>query len=204
VAQGKGNQAYLRFWKNALRWLVADPEDRRVVVSPSRENALVGEELRVTIKVRDAAYGPKPDAQVDGLVRAPDGTTSPLSLRTNAAGEVTLTLQPTQQGAHRVEVRSGPLAAERAETVFAVSARDPELNEIAPDIGFLKALVALYGAKATLAEGDLPGAGLWDEEARRRLPARAELRLGRAPALGLLFGALFGIGLVVRRRLGAP
>jgi uncharacterized membrane protein len=204
VAQGKGNQAYLRFWKNALRWLVADPEDRRVVVSPSRENALVGEELRVTIKVRDAAYGPKPDAQVDGLVRAPDGTTSPLSLRTNAAGEVTLTLQPSQQGAHRVEVRSGPLAAERAETVFAVSARDPELNEIAPDIGFLKALVALYGAKATLAEGDLPGAGLWDEDARRRLPARAELRLGRAPALGLLFGALFGIGLVVRRRLGAP
>ena len=64
--------------------------------------------------------------------------------------------------------------------------------------------MALYGAKATLAEGDLPGAGLWDEDARRRLPARAELRLGRAPALGLLFGALFGIGLVVRRRLGAP
>ncbi len=27
AAEGRGNQAYLRFWKNALRWLVADPDD---------------------------------------------------------------------------------------------------------------------------------------------------------------------------------
>ena len=204
VAQGRGNQAYLRFWKNALRWLVADPEDRRVVVSPSRENALVGEELRLTVSVRDAAYGPQTDAAVEGLLRAPDGTTTPIALRTNAAGEATLTLTPTQQGAHRVEVRSGPRAAERAETVFAVSARDPELSEIVPDHAFLQTLAAVYGDRAQIATGRLPAGGLWDASARRRLPERAELRLGRAPGLAALVGVLLGAALFIRRRLGAP
>ena len=37
AATGRGNQAYLRFWKGALRWLVADPDERRVVVRPSTE-----------------------------------------------------------------------------------------------------------------------------------------------------------------------
>ena len=46
AATGRGNQAYLRFWKGALRWLVADPDERRMVVRPSSENLLLGEEVR--------------------------------------------------------------------------------------------------------------------------------------------------------------
>ena len=203
VALGRGNQSYLRFWKNAMRWLVADPEDRRVVVSPSRENALVGEELRLTIKVRDASYGPRAEARVEGRVVSPSGVEQPIDLLTNAAGEATLTLRPTEQGAHQVEVRGGPLAAERAETVFAVSARDPELSEIAPDPAYLRTVAALYGDRGRLVEGDAAAGALLDPGATRRSPQRAELRLAKAPALGLVFGALFGLGLWLRRRFGA-
>jgi uncharacterized membrane protein len=203
VAQGRGNQAYLRFWKGAMRWLVADPEDRRVVVVPSRENALVGEELRLTIRVRDASYGPQAEARVEGRVVAPSGAELPIDLLTNAAGEATLTLRPTEQGAHRVEVRGGPLAAERAETVFAVSARDPELSEITPDHAYLRTLAAIYGDRGRFVEDGSVGDVLLDEGAVRRSPQRAELRLAKAPGLGLAFGLLFGLGLLLRRRLGA-
>ena len=43
AVEGGGNQAYLRFWKNAIRWLIADPEDRQVVVFPSQENSQIGQ-----------------------------------------------------------------------------------------------------------------------------------------------------------------
>lgn len=203
VAQGRGNQAYLRFWKSAMRWLVADPEDRRVVVAPSRENALVGEELRLTVKVRDASYGPQAEARVEGRVISPSGVELPIDLLTNAAGEATLSLRPTEQGAHRVEVRGGPLAAERAETVFAVSARDPELAEITPDHAFLSTLAAVYGARGRFVEDGAADGVLLDPAAVRRSPQRSELRLARAPGLGLAFGLLLGLGLLLRRRLGA-
>ena len=35
AAEGRGNQAYLRFWKNALRWLMKDNTVSRVTVRAS-------------------------------------------------------------------------------------------------------------------------------------------------------------------------
>ena len=73
AAVGRGNQAYLRFWKNSMRWLLADPTDRRIVVEPSRENVLLNETVRLVAKVRDPAFQPMVDETVTVLVVEPDG-----------------------------------------------------------------------------------------------------------------------------------
>ena len=202
AAEGHGNQAYLRFWKNALRWLVADPEDSRVVVAPSRENVFLGDEVRLTVRVRDAGYGPVEGAQVVGAVTAPDGSTSPIALTTDASGEAAVSFQPTQRGAHRVEVGTGNRAADRGRTVFAVSTRDPELSDIQPDRAFLEQLAALYGDGGRYIP---PGGGLdilVDEEATRTVPDRSVVSLGGAPLVGLLFGLFAGVAWWIRRRGG--
>lgn len=203
AAEGRGNQAYLRFWKNALRWLVADPEDRRVVVVPSRENVLLGDEVRLTIKVRDAGYGPVADKSVKGTVTGPDGSTFPIDVVTGPTGEATASFLPGMQGAHRVKVATGEALAEQGETVFAVSARDPELLQIVPDTPFLEALAAAYGEDGRYHGPGRPGAPLLDDSAERTVPERNEVALSSAPLVGLLFGLLSTLAWWLRRRGGA-
>jgi uncharacterized membrane protein len=201
AGSGRGNQVYLRFWKNALRWLVADPEDRRVVVVPSRENVLLGDEVRLTAKVRDSGYGPVEGASITGLLTAPDGSTTPISLVTGPTGEASTTFTPTRQGAHRVVVAAGGAAADQGETVFAVSSRDPELLQIVPDSGFLSTLAGAYGERGVF-YGERPGRPLLDESAVRLVPDREELVLGSAPLIALIFGLLATGAWFIRRRSG--
>ncbi|MCB9777434.1 MAG: hypothetical protein H6742_02595 [Alphaproteobacteria bacterium] len=202
AAQGRGNQAYLRFWKNALRWLMADPEDQRVVVSPARENVLLGDELRIVAKVRDAGYLPTEGAAVEGRIVAPSGEETPLSLTTDASGEAAVLFAPTEQGAHRVYVRS-PGIPGTAETVFAATSRDPELVEIVPDGAFLAALVAAAGPDAALRAPGAGGGPVVDADAGREVMDRRETRLAGAPLVALLFGLCAGGAWILRRRNGA-
>lgn len=203
AAVGRGNQAYLRFWKNSLRWLVADPEDRRVVVTPSRENVLLGDEVRLVVRVRDAGYGPVAGAKVTGVVRGPGGQAESFSVETGGSGEATTTLTPEARGTYRVVVRAGGDQGDGAETVFAVTARDPELAEIVPDTDYLEQLAELYGDRgAVRQEGDLRGP-LLDDDAQQAIPDRREVRLAAAPLVPLLFGLLASGAWLLRRRRGA-
>ncbi len=202
VAEGRGNQVYLRFWKNALRWLVADPEDRRVVVVPAQENVLLGDEVRLTVKVRDAGYGPVEGVKVQGTVTSPDGNASSFEVVTGPTGEATTSFLPQVQGAHRVRVMAGSATADQGETVFAVSSRDPELLQIAPDGAFLALLAGAYGDRGRLHGPDQYGEPLLDDAAKRTVPERRETHLSSAPALSLVVGLLSILAWWIRRRAG--
>ena len=203
AGQGGGNQAYLRLWKNAMRWLVADPQDRRVVVTPSRENVLLGDEVRVVVKVRDPDYAPQAGVWVNGSIQGPDGEVGSFQVQTDASGEGTVTVTPEVRGAHRVKVRAGERSSDQAETVFAVSARDPELVEIVPDERFLRTLAELYGDRGAYREpGDRSGP-LIDESATRIVGDRREVWLATAPLVAVLFGLLASMAWWLRRRGGA-
>lgn len=201
AATGRGNQAYLRFWKNAMRWLVADPADRRVVVTPSRENVLLGDEVRLVVAVRDAGYAPVANATVTLTVDGPTGEAGKFPLTTDASGEASVSFKATQRGAHRAEARAGASVGDRGDTVFAVSTRDPELVEIQPDAAFLAALATRAGG-AYRAPGDL-SAPMLNDAAGREVLDRKETALATAPLVALLVGLLASGAWILRRRSGS-
>lgn len=202
AAEGRGNQAYLRLWKNALRWLVADPDDRRVVVTPGRENVLLGDEVKLTVQVRDAGYGPVEGAVVVGTVTAPGGEATELSLETDSNGQASTMYVADRRGAHRVELGVGSRASDRGSTVFAVSTRDPELVDIQPDRAFLEQLAALYGDRGRYIGPDERVRPLLDDGASRVVPERQETPLSNVPLVALLFGVLASAAWWIRRRSG--
>ncbi|HHO54282.1 MAG TPA: hypothetical protein ENK18_26285 [Deltaproteobacteria bacterium] len=201
AAEGRGNQAYLRFWKNAIRWLMKDSTTARVTVGTPRENYAVGEEVRVVVRSRDPGFAPLSGASVSVGIDN-EGRTSTLEGRTNADGEVVLTLPAEHSGTHRVsvEVSKDGQAVGGASTVFAVTTRDPEVDEVAPDVRFLKWLAAsVEGAYHGPGER---GAVLQDPDAGRTVREVQETPLWRAPLLTILVSLFAGLGWIIRRRSG--
>ena len=201
AAEGRGNQAYLRFWKNAMRWLIADPSTARITVDTARENVSLGDEVRIVVGARGTDFGPLEGAHAVVTVTSGDQTIK-LEGNTGADGSAILTFKPERRGAHRVEakVTVGETTLGADATVFAVTNRDPELDEVAPDDGFLKWLAARGG-------GTFYGAGehgpiARDESAGRTVWDRREVALWRSPGLIGLIVLLAGSAWIVRRRAG--
>jgi uncharacterized membrane protein len=203
AAVGRGNQAYLRFWKNALRWLMKDAAVSRVTVETPRENYAVGEEVRVVVRARDPGFAPLAGARVVATVDN-EGRETSLEGRTSADGDLALVVPADHPGTHRVRavVTAGEQGAEvgSAETVFAVTTRDPEMDEIAPDEAFLQWLASGTGGRWH-PPGER-GPVLRDPSAERTVLERAETPLWRAPLLGLIVATLAGAAWIVRRRSG--
>lgn len=202
AAVGRGNQVYLRFWKNALRWLMKDTALSRVTVETPRENYAVGEDVRVVVRARDPGFAPLPGAKVSAHVDN-EGRGSELAGATSPDGEIALTVRADHPGTHRVTATvttADGVEVGVAETVFAVTTRDPEVDEIAPDEAFLQWLAAGTGG-SWHPPGD-HGPVLRDPSAQRTILERSETPLWRAPLLTLLVAAAAGAAWFVRRRSG--
>jgi uncharacterized membrane protein len=201
AAEGRGNQAYLRFWKNAMRWLMDDPSTSRVTVDTPRENYAIGDEVRVVIRARDPGFAPLEDAVVKVEVITADGRDI-LDGETGPEGEAVIPFEAKHRGAHRVnvEVLHGGASVGAASTVFAVTTRDPEVDEVASDIAFLRWMAsASDGRYHDASEGKTV---VRDPEAGRVVFDRRETPLWRAPLLAfciLLFG---GLAWIIRRLSG--
>jgi len=201
AASGHGNQAYLRFWKNALRWLIQDPESQPVQVEATRENYRVGDTVRLVVQVRDVGFEPQEGAAVTGTV---SGGGEPITFEatTDAFGEAIIELPTGERGSYRVRVQGSMSGFQvgSADTVFAVTERDPELDEVSADTRFLAALAAaVEGAHYTPDSYERP---LSDDAAGRKVLDRVETPLWRAPGLLALAGLLLGLSWILRRRSG--
>lgn len=201
AAEGRGNQAYLRFWKNAFHWLMNDPSAARVVVETPRENYALGDTVRVVVRARDPGFAPLPGATVEAVVEGAGGSTK-LAGVTGSDGEVALEWPADRRGALRVTAKvsttAGPVG--EADTVFAVTTRDPELDEAIPDEAFLRWVAASANGKY-YGPGEF-GAPLVDASADRTVWDRRETAIWRAPLLAILAALAAGLAFIVRRRAG--
>lgn len=201
AAQGNGNQAYLRFWKNAIRWLVQDRDAQRVRVDTTRENYVIGDTIRVLTRVRDVGFDPMEGEPVVGRITGPDGASESFEVVTDATGEAVVELEASAVGAWQVEIEAGArggLGEDR--TVFAVTDRDPELEELQPDAAFLQTLAAVSGG--AYFPPDAYGPALQDETAGRVVDERKETPLWPAPIVPLAAGVLLSLSWWIRRRRG--
>jgi hypothetical protein len=90
----------------------------------------------------------------------------------------------------------------KAETVFSVTSRDPELADIAADPDFLQNLVAAYGERGAYhGPGDFERP-IQNPEARRVIKEQRSVYLSSIPLVALLFGVFGGLAWWVRRRNG--
>ncbi len=202
AAEGRGNQAYLRFWKGAMRWLIRDPTTRRVRVDTSRENYSVDDEVRVVVQALDPDFAPHKSAPVRVAVAFSDGELERFEGVTGEEGEAIFTFPARRRGAVKVEaeVMSGDTVIGRDSTVYAVTNRDPELDEVVPDRAFLSWLAGRTGG--TFYPSGEAGELTRDLEAGRTVLERRELALWRAPGLALWIALFAGLAWIVRRWSG--
>jgi hypothetical protein len=199
---GRGNQAYLRAWKNALRWLIADPEDEPLAAEPARENVRPGEPNHVVVRARGLNYAPAAAAAIEVTVDGPGGSVK-IEGTAGADGILAVDLPTEERGAYRAQVRAR--AADGADlgeahVVYAVVTRDPELDEIAPDAGLLRALAARAGGRFVGARDAI--AVQRDASASRRVTQAEVLRVGDSPLVPAAAGLLAAASWWLRRRGG--
>ena len=84
---GKSNSYYLRFWSNAIRWLVTREEAKLVRVTPFHKVYKAGERISFSGKVFDENYQPVENARVSLMIRPKKGKGKPIPLIL-APGEV--------------------------------------------------------------------------------------------------------------------
>ena len=200
AAAGNGNQAYLRFWKNSMRWLMQDRDGQRVRVEASRDNLGVGEPVRLITRVRDVGFEAMEGVKITGELLGPKGSQS-FEARTNAAGEAVIELEPGGAGSYQVLVEAGEKGKlGQDNTTFAVSARDPELDELLPDSLFLQNFALLQEGQY-YAPGDY-GAPKLDPGAARLVEEEKQTPLWSAPILALLGALGLGLSWLLRRLRG--
>jgi uncharacterized membrane protein len=199
AVEGGGNQAYLRFWKNSIRWLIADPEDRQVVVFPTQENSQLGQTVEIKVRTRDTAYTPVANVKVSLKINSPSDNLEQHQVTTNEFGEGILELKPTEQGMYQVTAIYGK---EKADSIFAISSRTPELFDLQPNVSLMNSLVESCPVDAKYIPEDKWKSPLLDANAVRSVPKRVTISLGYTPIIFVLV-ALFGsLAWYIRRRNG--
>jgi uncharacterized membrane protein len=198
---GHGNQAYLRFWKNAMRWLVKDPVGQPVQVNSGRENYLMGEAVNLRVQVRDVGFEPVEGAEISAVLKGPENSERMVGV-TNADGEWVWTSKAESRGAYRIQVEAtkAGVSLGEADSVYAITDRDPELDEVRPDDSFLKALAEVNDG-AYFGVGEFEQA-LRDEEAGRWVDERSETPLWAGAWLPIWVGLFASAAWWLRRRSG--
>jgi uncharacterized membrane protein len=107
VGAGGTRRAYDRFWRNAIRWLIRDPELRYLRVIVQRDSVPLGSPVRATIRAYNPDYSPASGIKVSyEIQRLPGGKGTAKEARTNAEGDVPLELTLPREGAYRIRAEA--------------------------------------------------------------------------------------------------
>jgi uncharacterized membrane protein len=212
--QGGSTRSYQRFWTNALRWLVRDPDLAPVRVDPDARETDLGQPVGVTVSASAPDWSPAAGAPLlvellgegGGAASRAEGTIGP-----DGTAHVRVP-PPAAPGAYRVQATVATRCAaetpcpaeaprERATGAVAIRAAGPEDLDVAPRPALLRAVAEATGGRS-LATGDrlpdLPLAEAEVVEVGRREDRPLWDRAWTLLALALLVGAEW----TLRRRWG--
>ncbi len=151
------DRSYETFWRQAVRWLALSATDP-VSIHPAAA-AAPGDEIAIRTSVRDPAFLPMRDAEVDVRVSGPDGRIQELraSAEEHPGDDAPLfsaRFTPTQPGLYRVSVsaRRGRTPAGSASSALLVGGADPEMADPRLDTALLERIAVATGGRL-IAEG---------------------------------------------------
>jgi hypothetical protein len=151
-ASGTPSRYYERFWSNALRWLVRDPDLTTLQVVADPPSVEPGKPVAVIITARMPDYQPAADAEVKlDLVSADDGhvVASKLS-QTGPDGVARIEFPPPAPGPYRLvgHASKGDRSLGEGQDAVAVRAIGTELADAHVGTELLKEIAKATGGKA--------------------------------------------------------
>jgi uncharacterized membrane protein len=154
---GEGNHHYERFYNNAVRWLVRDPELTPLHVNSEQRQIEPGQPAAFEVQARQSDYGPAAGAQIALQVLDAE-TQKPVASvhgETGKDGTGRLEVPSLPAGAYRVIATAALNGAEigRAEDALAVHQGGPESEDPLPHPEILGRIAELTGGSA----GEIPG-----------------------------------------------
>lgn len=206
-ADGAGaGQDHATFWRNAIRWLVKDVEQKQVEVVTDQENYRLGATVRAQVRVLGADYAPRADAQVQGTFARMGGRAEPVEVggTTDVDGHLALSLPATEEGTWKLQIEVPSIADPygKAEARVSVSDREGELEDPRANPGLLAAVAeATGGAVLTGDSPDPRKVSLRDGGGLQSTEKRVE-PLWAHPGLLLLALLPMGVEWILRRRWG--
>lgn len=207
VNEGSAGREFDRFWSNALRWLIRDPELARVRLKADRSELLLGEPVGAEVKVLGPDYRGLPGATVTTELVQVDSTRKEAIATQDAAtgpeGTAVVVFKDVKPGTYviRAQATAGQEKVGTAEEPVIVEAADVEYQAPFPRTDIMKALAESSGGRYFDFDGRLP---VLDVRDARRVEVDRTKRIpiwDTFPAfLGLLF--LAGVEWWLRRRSG--
>jgi len=200
---------YYKFWENAIRWLIQDPDLEHLhVESDAVEYTPDSPPARLDVRLLGRDYTPLAGGEVEleilrGANPLKTEKVAEASLVLGDAGEASHHLERLQPGVYRVQAKARvDDQAVAATDIFLVREGSKEMDQPAADDDKLHAIATATGGRHLGRANELPSDLPFAEPRIVRVDRRSEVELWSRPAL--LFLAFFFLGLewLVRQRSG--
>jgi uncharacterized membrane protein len=155
IAGGGSNRNYIKFWRNAVRWLIKDPELNLVRITTDKKEYLPEEEVYIKVEVLGKDYKPLPGARVDLTIVSSENGEKVLekTLESNEAGHAYLDFKP-QEGYYYIKAKANYGGGEgsveglsEASTLFGVKPALEEFREPWIEESFLERIATASGGR---------------------------------------------------------
>jgi uncharacterized membrane protein len=143
-SKGDASRLYERFWSQAIRWLVRDPDFTTLVVTGDEANFEPGQPIRVTAEAKRGDYQPAAGATIEvELKEAETGTVVERKIvEATADGTAKLEFAPPPKGAYKLVSKATEAGQPLGDYVDAVAVRaaSKELADSSVNAAGLEAL----------------------------------------------------------------
>jgi len=205
---GDNGRQYTKFWENAMRWLIQDPDLRNLHVDSDATEYAPGAPVRVTVRLLGRDYQPLPHGAVSLVVRRGADPARAEQVQTTKLGvgddgTAIYELGGLAAGVYRVEGHA-TIAGRQvdASDIFLVREGGNELDRPTGDPAALEAIAAGSRGRALGAADTLPRGLAFDAPRIVRVDRRTDVELWSRPGLLLLVVGLLGLEWLLRQRSG--
>ena len=205
--RGSDGRSYLKFWENATRWLLDDPDFRYLRVEADRVSYEPGQAARLDIRLLARDYQPTKGNVKLKLSRGANPNTavalSETEIQTDERGRASFEVAELEPGVYRAHASADVEGyAAEARDVFVVAEASAELDHPAAKPAVLESLASLTGGQYLGVATELPEDLQLGEPRIVRVDSRSELELWSMP--WWLFVALLFLGIewLLRQKWG--
>ncbi len=205
---GDDGRQYTRFWENAIRWLIQDPDLRHLHVDSDAVEYAPGATVRIGVRLLGRDYQPAARGKVTLTIKK---GADPKSAQLVKRGQVTtdeqglgvLELAAGEPGVYRVEGSAslGALSA-AASDIYLVKDGGHELDHPSGNPVMLETLARVTKGQSLGPAERLPAELAFDPPRVVRVDRRSDVELWSRPGLLVLAVLLLGLEWLLRQRSG--